>query len=256
MPIVYGINNGAVSIQSHPILDQYTQTYVIHFLSEKTGGVVLSTFNGNYAEQLDKILQELEGRYDLGIEVADPDSKPHEITVKLSDAARKNLKSVDVRFAKVFVPSAQTTASADQSLQASLLAAIRAATPSTEIAFDASCRKSQGPDCPVPLIYRPAQSDVEPARKWRSPDRTGPRERGTFAAGQRAHERAQEIQGGAEQGRSRSKPEGDYPVCVSLPIPGDAARLQFALRDTGTSRVGTFGVGVDQIRVAASAPAH
>jgi hypothetical protein len=142
LPIVYGINNGAVSVQRLPVTNEYTQMYVVHFLSEKTGGQVLSSFRGDYAAEFDHIVHELYGRYELGIAAQGENGKHHEIVVRLSEAARKKSGAIDLRFPASYISTSQAPQSPEMLTAAALLQAIKANTPYTEIPFDASAKYS------------------------------------------------------------------------------------------------------------------
>ena len=140
LPIVYGINNGAVSVQRLPLTNQYTQMFVVHFLSERTGGQVLSNWHGDYAGELERIVRELHGRYELGFIPQDADGKHHELKVRLTEKARKKSGSVDLRFAPEYVASPQGAQSPESQIGAALLQTIQTSAPYTEIPFDATGR--------------------------------------------------------------------------------------------------------------------
>ena len=138
LPIVYGINNGAVSVQRLPLTDQYTQMFVVHFLSEKTGGQVLSSARGDYAAEFEHIVHELYGRYELGIVPQDESGKHRELLVKLSETGRKKSQPIELRFPTAYVSDSQAPQSHEMLTAAALLQAINASTSYSEIPFDTS----------------------------------------------------------------------------------------------------------------------
>jgi hypothetical protein len=251
MPIVYGINNGAVSIQPHPITSQYTQLYVVHFLSEKTGGQVYSSFRGNYGEDLEKILKTLQGRYELAFDAQPNQNKLQEIKVKFSDEARKTFKSADLRFPSVFGLSASGNAAAGQDLQASLLSVLHTGTPFTEVAFDASCKKSAMPD-----VTAQCRLYVDPHNLTWVPQEKGDAQceltlvtAAVSTQGNVVGSEMRKFQAVQNEADRSGSPKAVI-LMLTFPLPENSARLQFVLRDQATSHLGSFSLAADQIRAA------
>ena len=59
----------------------------------------------NYATGLTQILRQLDSRYELGFRPEALDGKRHKLTVKLTDAAKKQHKGVRLRYRLAYVPA-------------------------------------------------------------------------------------------------------------------------------------------------------
>lgn len=252
MPVVYGINNGAVSIQAHPITDQYTQLYVVHFLAEKTGGQVLSTFRGNYAQELEKILTELQGRYELAFSPPG-NNKEREIRVKLNSEARRNFRSAELRSPSIFALPTSDKAGPYQDLQTSLLAVVRTGTPYTDLAFDASCKKAATTDATAQCrLY------IDPTKLTWAAQENGERQSELVVATANVSVQGSIVATDAKKFQavqSKADQSGNPKAVIlnlAVPVEAEAARLQFVLQDLGSRKIGSFSVSVSQIRVLAS----
>jgi hypothetical protein len=138
LPIVYGINNGAVSIQRLPETDTDTRTFVAHFPEDRTGGRFLTTARGDYAGELEEILVELNGRYEIGFVPTAAMGKHYALKVKLNEEARKKTKSVELSFPPKLVAATPDQEAAEIEMAATLVEAIKSGSAYTEIAFDVS----------------------------------------------------------------------------------------------------------------------
>ena len=247
LPVVYGINNGAVTVQSAPVTSTYSQMYVVHFLSAKTGGEVRSSFRGNYADELEKIVRELQGRYELKVELP-AGTNAHEINVKLtSEEVRKNVKASEMRFPPMMPNAVAPAAPAGADTSATLLAALEGGATKTDVAFDASCKKSAETEAqcrlyidPGKLSWSAAEGDVRHSELmlvtaevsaqggvvWNQTKR--------FQVAQKADEKKAVI------------------LSVNVPIAEGATKLQFALKDMASGKMGTFGVGVGDMKMVAA----
>jgi hypothetical protein len=250
LPLVYGINNGAVSVQKLQLHSQ-NWLYVVHYLSDKTGGVVLSTWHGTYDVELDHILTELQGRYQLGFIPPALDGKQHELRIKLSDNARNKLKSADLRYASTFLasPNALGSASSPESqAEAALALAMTNTSPCTDIVFDASGK--------VPAPGQPAQFRlyVDPRSLSWTPLENGDRHAmltlaiGSYPA-QGAALSNQIKQFEALQTKADQSSATPKAVVLSVPfqVPPGSARLRFVLRDTTSGRLGSFDLPTARI---------
>jgi hypothetical protein len=250
LPLVYGINNGAVSVQKLQLHSQ-NWLYIVHYLSDKTGGVVLSTWRGTYDVELDRILTELQGRYQLGFVPPALDGKQHELRIKLSDNARNKLKSVDLRYASTFLasPSALGSVSSPESqAEAALALAMSNSSPYTDIVFDASGK--------VPAPGQPGQFRlyVDPRSLSWTPLENGDRHAlltlalGSYPA-QGAALSNQVKQFEALQAKTDQSGATPKAVILSIPfqVPPGSVRLRFVLRDTASGRLGSFDLPAARI---------
>jgi len=80
------------------------QGAVAHYIATETGGEYLRVTPDSYATGLSQILQQLHARYELGFKPETLDGKRHKLTVKLSDAAKKQHKGVRLRYRLAYVP--------------------------------------------------------------------------------------------------------------------------------------------------------
>jgi hypothetical protein len=80
------------------------QAEVAHYIASETGGVYLKVAAENYATGLTQILRQLDSRYELGFQPEALDGKRHKLTVKLTDAAKKEHTGVRLRYRLAYVP--------------------------------------------------------------------------------------------------------------------------------------------------------
>lgn len=80
------------------------QAEVGHHIASETGGVYLKVAPENYATGLTQILRQLDSRYELGFQPEALDGKRHKLTVKLTDAAKKEHTGVRLRYRLAYVP--------------------------------------------------------------------------------------------------------------------------------------------------------
>jgi len=80
------------------------QAEVGHYIASETGGVYLKVAAENYATGLTQILRQLDSRYELGFQPEALDGKRHKLTVKLTDAAKKEHTGVRLRYRLGYVP--------------------------------------------------------------------------------------------------------------------------------------------------------
>jgi hypothetical protein len=250
LPLVYGINNGAVSVQKLQFHSQ-NWLYIVHFLSDKTGGLVLSTWRGTYDVELDRILTELQGRYQLGFIPPALDGKQHELRIKLSDNARNKLKSADLRYASAFLasPSALASASSSESqAEAALALAMSNTSPYTDIVFDASGR--------LPAPGQPAQFRfyVDPhCLSWTALENGERHAVLTLAIGSYTAQGTalsnQIKQFEALQTKTDQSIAAQKAVVLGVPfqVSSDAVRLRFVLRDAASGRLGSFDLPTARI---------
>ena len=258
LPLIYGINNGVLSVQKR----QFTPPgyyYIVHYLSDRTGGVVLSSWHGNYDVDLDHILTELEGRYQLGFIPGALDGKQHELNIKLSEGAKSKLTSVDLRYAPYFLasPSAVLSAPSPKSqAEAALSLALGNGAPYTEIAFDAS-GKSPGPGQSAQFrLYIGPRS-----LSWSALENGDRRAILTLAI---AAISAQGVILGQqlnqfEARQTRADQSGTAPKAVILGVPflppKDTDHVRFVLQDSSSGRLGSFDLPASRIGgFVASAP--
>jgi hypothetical protein len=141
--IIYELDNGAISVQRRFVAGARAHSHVIHYLSAKTGGRVLSTRSGDYGKELERVSGELYARYQLGLLPAAQDGRQHELQIKSSEEARKRLKSADLRYPSAYMawPNALRSVPASQTeSDPALLNALKSSGGYSEIVFDASGR--------------------------------------------------------------------------------------------------------------------
>jgi hypothetical protein len=248
LPIVYGINNGAVSVQRLPLTNQYTQMFVVHFLSDRTGGQVLSNWHGDYAGELERIVRELHGRYELGFIPQDADGKHHELKVRLTEKARKKSGSVDLRFAPEYVASPQGAQSPESQIGAALLQTIQTSAPYTEIPFDATGRyKAPNPSAQFRVYVDPNSLSWSALENG---DRkavvalaiAGVSPQGTIIGDQVRQFEALQIK--ADQTSSTGKA---VILGFTYLVPKESVRVRFVLRDGGSGHLGSFELPTKKI---------
>jgi hypothetical protein len=242
-PLVYGINNGAVSVQKLQFHSQ-NWLYIVHYLSDKTGGLVLSTWRGAYDVELDHILTELQGRYQLGFIPPAFDGKQHELRIKLSDNARNKLKSSDLRFASTFIASPGALGSPpspESQTEATLALAMSNTSPYAEIVFDASGK--------VPAPGQPAQFRlyVDPRSLSWTAIENGDRHAlltlaiGSFPAqGTALSNQIKQFEALQTKTDQSSATPKAVILGASFQVPPGAVRLRFVVRDTASGRLGSF----------------
>jgi hypothetical protein len=257
LPIVYGINNGAVSIQRLPETDKYTQMFVVHFLANRTGGRVLSTFRGDYAGDLEQILAELHGRYEIGFVPTAAIGKHFELKVKLSAEGRKKIKSAELSFAPELVAAAPDQEAAEIEMAATLVHAMRSGSPYADIAFDASGSYQNGGLTAQFRVY------IDPdSLSWKRMEDGGRKTTvsvivgGESADGKVIDYQAKQfevLQTGAEQAGAIRKA---VVLSIDYEVPPDAARIRMVTRDAASGHLGSFELPVERIHgVAGTRPA-
>lgn len=80
------------------------QRQVAHYIATQTGGEYLEVTPEAYGAGLEKILQQLHFRYELGFQPTVLDGKRHKLTVKLSDSASRQYRQVRLRYRAAYVP--------------------------------------------------------------------------------------------------------------------------------------------------------
>jgi hypothetical protein len=239
LPMVYGINNGVIRVQKTPITDQYTQMYVVHFLGDQTGGQVLSNVHGDYAKELQQIVGELHGRYEIGFVPRNANGKRHELKVRFSEEARNKYKSVELRVAPQFLAAGQDLQSRD--MQAALIQAIQSPVAYTEIAFDASGRLATS-DAPAQFrVY------INPdSLSWATLE-NGDRKTVLFLAVAGVSTQGSVIGQQIKQFEVQKTKEDQATaarkgviVSFSFAVPRDADRVRFVLRDPSSGHLGSF----------------
>ena len=251
LPIVYGINNGVVRVQKTPLTDSYTQMYVVHFLGDETGGQVLSNVHGDYAKELEHILSQLHGRYEIGFVPTNPNGKRHELKVRLTEEARKKYKSVELRVAPTFIAAVQDLQSDE--IQAALFHAIQSPAAHTEIAFDAS-GKSGASDAPAQFrVY--INPDTLSWVALENGDRktvvylavAGVSTQGSVVAPQAKQFEVQKTK--AEQATAAQK---GVILSFNYVVPGEAERVRFVVSDGSSGHLGSFELPTKRITPSAS----
>jgi hypothetical protein len=256
LPLVYGINNGAVSIQRLTETDKYTQMYVVHFLSDRTGGQVLSSVRGNYDADLDRILGELRGRYEIGFTPQTAAGKHFELKVKLTKEARQRTGSLDLRYAPELVAFAPGAEGPESKAADALVEAMQASSAYTEIGFDASGRYVSGDALGQFRLY------VDPnSLSWKAMENGDQQATVSLAMGGVSKQgvvdgyitkKFEVLQAKDERSGGNRKA---VILSISYAVLPDAARVRFVIRDVTSNRMGSFELPVQQIHeVAAMKP--
>jgi len=248
--IIYELDNGAISVQRRFVVGARARGHVIHYLSEKTGGRVLSTWSGDYGKELERIIGELYARYQLGFLLPVQDGRQHELQIKFSEEARKRLKSVDLRYPSAYMASPNALRSVPASLSESdpaLLDALKSSGGYSEIVFDASGR--------IAAAGQPAQFQlyIDPrSLPWRA-KKGGDRAAsltiavaGVSAQGQilgRAGKDCEAQQTKADL--SKSSP-GAVILTLDFAVPEEADHVRFIVRASG--HLGSFEMRASEIR--------
>ncbi len=80
------------------------QGAIANYIATQTGGEYLRETPDTYAQGLEKILQQLHGRYQLGFQPEALDGKRHTLKVELTGTAKKQHKGVRLRHRTAYVP--------------------------------------------------------------------------------------------------------------------------------------------------------
>jgi hypothetical protein len=247
LPIVYGINNGAVSIRNLPVTNEWTQMYVVHFLADRTGGRVLSSMRGNYAGDLEQILDEVRGRYEIGFVPEAAAGRRYDVKVKLSDAGRKKLKAVNLSYAPELMASADGPQSEQSEMTVSLVLAMRSGATYNAVAFDASGKNNGGEAAAQFRLYIDPQSLT-----WKAAENGDAKTTvsvvigGVTAEGMVTDHQVKEFearQTKAEQGGARKA----VILGINYAVAPDAARVRIVVRDGISGHLGSFELPVKQI---------
>jgi hypothetical protein len=83
------------------------QREIAHYIASQTGGQYFDATPQTYEVTLEKILQQLHFRYQLGFEPEVLDGKRHKLTVKLADPDKNEHKRVRLRYRAAYVPMAR-----------------------------------------------------------------------------------------------------------------------------------------------------
>jgi len=106
--IVFGVNDGRwpVLLKKNILLDGSTRQFnLIHAYARATGGEVYSVSRpADYSKAVEYIGAQMSQRCTLGFRPRVFDGKRHTISVELTDAAKKRLGSVSLRFRTEYVP--------------------------------------------------------------------------------------------------------------------------------------------------------
>lgn len=81
------------------------QRQVAHYIATETGGEYFDVTPEEYESGLEKILEQLHFRYELGFEPPVMDGKRHKLRVEFSDAAKKRYRGVRLRCREGYVPA-------------------------------------------------------------------------------------------------------------------------------------------------------
>ena len=250
LPLVYGMNNGAVSVQKLQLYPQ-VHYYIVHYLSDRTGGVVLSTWHHDYDVQLDHILTELQGRYQISFVPPVLDGKQHDLNIKLSDNGKNKIKSADLRYASTFLASPNTLYSpppAESQALTAVALALENSSSFSEILFDAS-GKLPGPGQPSQFrLY------IDPRSLSWKPIENGDRQTflllaiaGISAKGDIVGQQVKQFQ----TLQTRSDQSSAIPKAVILgadfPLPSDAVRIRFIIQNGPPDHLGSFELPVSRI---------
>jgi hypothetical protein len=249
--MVYDINNGVVEMQRSPGLGEEVRRYVVNFLSEQTGGAALSTSRGRYGEQLQRILEEVYGRYEIGIARGDLDGKRHIVEVKLTDEARKKHRSVELRTASGYMATPKNTSQAmkpDELAAQALDEALRSETTRSEVAFDAAGKISKPGEPGQFRIYIDTS-----AITWSETEdggRTGEVTVEMASIGSRGTvlntltKKLEVVQSKEDLAGAGAKA---VVLRMTFPLAKQAERVRFVMRDDGSGRVGTFDLAAARI---------
>ena len=248
--IIYELDNGAIPAQKRFVVGARARGHVIHYLSEKTGGHVLSTWSSDYGKELDRIIGELYSRYQLGFLPPSADGHQHELQIKFSEDSRKRLKSVDLHYPAAYMASPNVLRSAPASMAESdpaILEALRSSSRYSEIVFDASGR--------IGVAGQPAQFRLYidprslPWRTLKGGDRAASLTiavAGISAQGQMAGHTARDLEAQQTKAELSAANPSSIILMVDFAVPDEADRLRFVVRASG--RLGSFEMPANQIR--------
>jgi len=228
LPIVYVINNGAVSVHRVPGSDRYAQRFVAHFLADRTGGRVLSSVRGDYAGDLEEILAEPYERYEIGFVPTAAIGKHFELKVKLSEEGRKKTTSVALSFPPELVAAAPDPEGPEIEMAATLVEAVKSGAAYTEIAFDASGSLSGRGTCgAIPGVYRFGFAVVEKHGGWWKKSYVGGESADSKIIDYQAKE-FEALQTSAEQAEATRKA---VVLNVDYEVPRNAVRIRMVTRE-------------------------
>jgi hypothetical protein len=248
--IIYELDNGAVSVERRFLAGARAHGHMIHYLSEKTGGRVLSTLSGDYGKALERIIGELYARYQLGFLPPAQDGRQHELQIKFSEEARKRLKSVDLRYPSAYMasPNALRSVPALQTeSDPALLDAPKSSGGYSEIVFDASGRIGAAAQPPQFQLYIDPRS--LPRRAKKGGDRAASRTiavAGVSAQGQILGSAGKDSE--AQQTKaalSKSSP-GAVILTLDFAVSEEADHVRFIARASGHH--GSLGMPASEIR--------
>lgn len=277
---LYLLNDGSVVEQASRGSDtRALQMYFVHFLSEKTGGRAAEAWHNDYDRELERIVAELHGRYELGFEPAVLDGKQHDLQVRLTPQARARLGRVKLRYTSGYMASPPPEPAPDSRMAAALVQAIRSQSNYSEIVFDASGQAlapgalSRGTK---PVAPADAKNDVKNAaerdagfRLYIGPQTLGWRKRlsgglsatiGIAVAGITPENEVVSVQS-TQLEAAQSVAEASSPtrkaivMNIAFAIPDRATRIRFVVRDSESGRIGSFELPVDRIHGLASSNA-
>lgn len=230
----------------------YQPVQPLLFLATKTGGDSFSSMRGEYGELLDRIVTQLQGRYQLTFTPKIVDEKPHNLEVKLTASGQAKVHSASLRARQEYLASVAMPAPSPEAVRdAALAEAIQSTKPLTEIPFDASGKNPGNGQTPQFRLFVDASS-----LSWI------PLEGGDVHA-----ELALAIAGISSQGSvlsnqikgfeaHRSKadaansPQPAVILSATFAVPQDAVTVRFVLRDGKSGRVGSFDLPVSRIKLA------
>jgi hypothetical protein len=248
--IIYELDNGAISVQKKFELGRRARSHVVHYLSEKTGGRALSSWNSDYGKELDRIIGELYARYQLGFLPPAQDGRQHELQIKFSEEARKRLKSADLRYPSAYMASPNALRSVPASQMESdpaLLDALKSSSRYSEIVFDASGRiAAAGQPAQFQLYIDPRSL---PWRAMKGGDRAASLTiavAGVSAQGQILGRTGKDFE--AQQTKadlSKSSP-GAVIVTLDFALPEESDHVRFIVRASG--HLGSFEMPASEIR--------
>jgi hypothetical protein len=248
--IIYELDNGAISVQKKFVVGARARGHVIHYLSEKTGGRVLSTWSADYGKELDRIIEELHSRCQLGFLPPAPDGRQHELQIKFSDEARKRLKTVDLRYPSAYMASPNALHSVPASQTESdpaLLDALKSSGRYSEIVFDASGRSgAAGQPAQFQLYIDPRSL---PWRAKKGGDRAASLTiavAGFSAQGQILGRAGKDFE--AQQTKADLSKSSPAAVILTLDfaVPEEADHVRFIVRASG--HLGSFEMPASEIR--------
>lgn len=259
--IVYELDNGAVRkplrITTDPSPFPNSKSQVVHYLTEQTGGQVYSTWTNKYGENLDRLIEDLHRRYEIGFVPPTLDGRRHEIKIRLSDEARHKLKSAELHYPPAYLAASalpQPEAASTPSPDAALAQALSASAQFTDIRFDASGKVPFGEQLAQFRLY------IDPRSLAWQPAENGSGDiqaKFTLAAACLSADRAvtsSQVKDFAVT-RTRAEQSGDSPKAVivnfSSPLPDKTVHVRFILQDSA-AHLGSFELASARIKREAS----